>query len=195
MAGSLSALGANGGRIVVFGAREIVGTSQGAIALARALATRKKVVLVDLALRSPNLSVIADDPDAPGLTEAINGTATFGQIIVCDRMSSVHVIQSGRVTDDVGSILHSPYLVVALEALALAYDHVIVDAGTVTDLAAERLARITEVAVLACERADDPATGAALAQIDAGGFKSVRLMSGASGPTQDEGAGRSRAAA
>jgi Flp pilus assembly CpaE family ATPase len=50
LAGSLSASGADAGRIAVFGARQDGGTTQAAISLARALAAQKRVVLVDLVL-------------------------------------------------------------------------------------------------------------------------------------------------
>ena len=195
MASALSAAGAAGGRIVVFGTRQNVGTTQAAISLARALAAHKKVVLVDLSLRSPNLSAIVNDPSAPGLTDAINGAATFKQIIVRDRMSPAHVVMAGSMTEDVRAIMYSPDLVIALEALGRAYDHVVVDAGTLSEVSAERLARITQVAVLVCERADDLVTGAALEQIEAGGFNSVRLVSGTPGPLPDQRVGGSREAA
>ena len=45
--------------------------------------------LVDLALGSPNLSVIAADPDAPGIAELAQGSASFGQVITRDRFSGI----------------------------------------------------------------------------------------------------------
>jgi hypothetical protein len=73
-----------------------------------------------LCFRSPSLSAIANDPDAPGITEAINGFATFKQIVVRDRMSPAHIVMAGRMTGDVQAIMNSPQLVIALEALGRA---------------------------------------------------------------------------
>ena len=67
-----------------------------AIALARSLAQQSRVVLVDLALGAPHLSIIASDPAAPGLAELVAGSASFGQIITRDRYSRVHLIMAGR---------------------------------------------------------------------------------------------------
>jgi polysaccharide biosynthesis transport protein len=179
-----SSLKATGGcRIAVFGTRQGVGTTQAAIALVRALAKENKVVLVDLALRSPNLAAIASDPKAPGLSEAVSGMARMGQIIVRDRLSPAHVIMAGHMTNDVAAIMLAPQLVVAIEALARSYDHVVVDAGALADIPTDRLAPIMQVAVLVCERADDVAATGASEQIRAAGFKPVRVVTAIQGGT------------
>ena len=113
--------------------------------------------------------------------------ATFKQIIVRDRMSPVHLVMAGRMTGDVEAIMNSPQLVIALEALGRAYDHVIVDAGVVTEVPAEHFAQVIQVAVLVCERTDDRAAVEAIEQIDSAGFKSVRLLPGPqAGPIQEK---------
>src|SRR6185369_6202822 len=71
--------GETGRRIAVMGTDRSVGTTLSAIALARVLAERGRVVLVDLALAAPNLSVIAADPHVPGVAELAHGTASFGE--------------------------------------------------------------------------------------------------------------------
>jgi len=38
--------------------------------------------------------VIASDPAAPGLSELVQGAATFGQIITRDRYSRAHLIMA-----------------------------------------------------------------------------------------------------
>ena len=90
----LNAAGEGGRRICVIGAARNVGTTMTAIALARSLAQRSSVALVELAVTSPNLSVIASDPAAPGLSELVQGAATFGQIITRDRYSRAHLIMA-----------------------------------------------------------------------------------------------------
>src|SRR6516162_2355791 len=90
----LNAAGEGGRRICVIGAARNVGTTMTAIALARSLAQRSSVALVELAVTSPSLSVIASDPAAPGLSELVQGAATFGQIITRDRYSRAHLIMA-----------------------------------------------------------------------------------------------------
>ena len=87
----LNAAGEGGRRICVIGAARNVGTTMTAIALARSLAQRSSVALVELAVTSPNLS---SDPAAPGLSELVQGAATFGQIITRDRYSRAHLIMA-----------------------------------------------------------------------------------------------------
>ena len=101
-----------------------------AIALARSLARQTRVVLVDLALGAPALSIIAGDPATPGIAELVAGTASFGQIITRDRYSRVHLIMAGSQPIDAAAIMSSQRLSVTIEALARRYDHVVVDAGT-----------------------------------------------------------------
>ena len=66
LAAALGTAGDSGRRVAVVGARRNMGTTLAAISLARALAKQGRVVLVDLALESPNLSVIASDRECAG---------------------------------------------------------------------------------------------------------------------------------
>src|SRR5215831_16633161 len=87
-------------RITVVGAMRDVGASMTAIALARRLAQQSRVVLVDLALGAPGLSMIAADPATPGIAELVAGTASFGQVITRDLYSRVHLIMAGHIPHD-----------------------------------------------------------------------------------------------
>ena len=86
LAMALGTAGDSGRRIAVVGARRNMGTTLAAISLARALAKQGRVVLLDLALESPNLSAIASEADAPGISELVVGSASFGQIITRDQL-------------------------------------------------------------------------------------------------------------
>ena len=77
----------------MLGLRRQIGTTISAIALARSLARQGRVVLVDLALASPNLADIAADASAPGIAELAQETASFGRIITRDRFSGVHAME------------------------------------------------------------------------------------------------------
>jgi succinoglycan biosynthesis transport protein ExoP len=122
----------------------ILGTASGdsitltALTLARQLARDSRVVVVDLAASSPTMAAISADPSAPGLAELMLGEASFSQIITKDRLSRVHIVNAGRPGFD-RTQLQSPRLTLAIDALLRVYDHVLLDAGTATDLPAELL--------------------------------------------------------
>ena len=134
------AAGETARRITVVGAARNVGTTITAITLARNLAREGRVVLVDLALGNPEVSVISSDPAAPGLAELIRGTASFGDIITLDRHSRVHVVMAGRAIADAEAVIASQRLSTTLNSrqLARSYDHLVIDAGALPDIDAER---------------------------------------------------------
>ena len=123
------------------GARRNMGTTLAAISLARALAKQGRAVLVDLALEAPNLSVIASDVNAPGLSELVQGSVSFGQIITRDRYSRVHLITVGNGDVSSDAILSSQRLAITLEALSRSYDYVVLDAGALPEIAPEKFAQ------------------------------------------------------
>src|SRR5262249_48105989 len=148
VARALRMAGENGRRVAVFGASRIVGTTLSAITLARALAGDAKVVLLDLAVGSPNLAVISSDPQAPGVADLVRGGASFGDIITRDKLSRVHLIAAGRVGADGPAIISSPRLAMTVQALARTYDHVVIDAGPASEAPVERLHGLAPRAVL-----------------------------------------------
>ena len=91
-----------------------------------------------------SVGVVADDlggsvdPTAPGLAELMLGEASFAQVITKDRLSRVHLVSAGRPGFD-RALLQSPRLTLAIDALLRVYDHVLLDAGTASDLPAELL--------------------------------------------------------
>jgi MinD-like ATPase involved in chromosome partitioning or flagellar assembly len=91
----MAAAGDAARRIAVAGTARRIGTTVAAITLARSLARDSRVVLVDLALESPDLAVIAADQEAPGIAELIRGAASFRDIITRDRHSGVHLVMVG----------------------------------------------------------------------------------------------------
>ncbi len=182
LANALSALNARGepgGSIVVFGVGRNVGTTYTALALARALAAKGgKVVLADLALKAPNLSIMSVDPQAPGFAELARGTASFGDIITRDRFSRLHLVSTGQVTDDASAIFASPRLTITLEALARAYDHMVMDGGAISEAPVAFFARLAPRAVLVAKDTKAQATQDARAQLTAAGFADVVCIQG-----------------
>jgi uncharacterized protein involved in exopolysaccharide biosynthesis/Mrp family chromosome partitioning ATPase len=194
LAQALGTAGESGRRIAVVGARRNMGTTLAAISLARALAKQGRAVLIDLALDSPNLSAVAAEPNVPGLSELVAGSASFGQIITRDKYSRVHLITLGRSGADGPTILASQQLAIALEALARSYDYVVIDAGALPQIAAERLAKFAPRAVLVAEELDGAATESARAQLLSAGFPNVSVLaSGPQGPQLDAGGRRAAA--
>ncbi len=129
VADNLRHAGAAGERLAVFGAVPGINTSQTAIKLARLLADDSRVVLVGLASGDTAIRGISNEPSAPGLAELACGAATFGSIITKDKFSPLHLIAAGHGLVDRVGVLAAPGVVTSFNALARAYDHVVVDAG------------------------------------------------------------------
>jgi succinoglycan biosynthesis transport protein ExoP len=176
LATELTMAGEAGRRITVLGTRRNMGATLATIALARAMAKRGRVVLLDLALDAPGLSAIATDASGPGISELILGSASFGQIITRDRFSRVHVITAGHVLDDNPTIFNSQRLSITLEALARSYDHVVIDAGALQNAPTERIAQFAPRAVLVADELNDPATVSARDALLAAGFTNVSVL-------------------
>lgn len=138
LARDLQKPGAAARKLSVLGTGSTEKTSRTALALARLLAQRAKVVLVDLSVSSPVMKAASMDGAAPGLTDLMLGEASFGQVISKDRTSPVHLVTAGRASAD-RVLLQSPRLALALDALLQAYDHVVLDAGAADDLPAALL--------------------------------------------------------
>jgi succinoglycan biosynthesis transport protein ExoP len=132
--------------------------------------------LVDLASSSPAISAISVDPNAPGLAELMLGEASFGQIITKDRLSRVHLVSSGRPGSD-RALLQSPRLGLAIDALLRVYDHVVLDAGTASDLPAELLTTQARAVVVPDVSMTADARRLMGDQLRAVGFSEVTILS------------------
>jgi uncharacterized protein involved in exopolysaccharide biosynthesis/Mrp family chromosome partitioning ATPase len=174
----LRGAGDPGRRVTVVGTLRNVGTTYTAIALARALTKGARVVLVDLALGSPNISIISADPTAPGIADLVHGRASFGQIITRDRFSRLHLVAVGDTGPDGPAILASQRVATTFDALVRAYDHVIIDAGALPEAAVERIAHLAPRAVLIAADLTNPATAAARDRLLAAGFADVTVILG-----------------
>jgi succinoglycan biosynthesis transport protein ExoP len=166
------------GRVAVIGVCPGVQTVPIAVLLARTLAGKGKVVLLDLAPGGSGLSALGADPSAPGICDLVAGAASFGEIIARDRHSGTHFIAAGRARADVASIVQSPRLVITVEALARSYDHVVINAGTLPDLPVEAIAALALQAVLVADALDDPISASAQEHLLAAGFSAVSVLQG-----------------
>jgi uncharacterized protein involved in exopolysaccharide biosynthesis len=170
--------GEAGRRITVIGSSRNVGTTFAAITLARTLAKDSSVVLVDMAFGAPNLSVISTDPNASGVADLLRGAASFGDIITRDQYSHVHLIATGNVGNDGASLAASPVLATMIDGLSRSYDHVVIDAGSASDVAVERFAPLSTQAVLISGDLANPATRNARDRLMMSGFGEVAVIAG-----------------
>jgi polysaccharide biosynthesis transport protein len=162
-------------KITVIGAQQDDSVTLTALTLARALSRSARVVLIDLAMASPTLAAVSFDPMAPGLTELMQGEASFGQIITKDRLSGVHIVGAGR-DGAQRELLQLPRVNLAVDALSRAYDYVVLDAGTASDLPAAVIASQAHAVII-----PDPAITAAArdtmrSQLLASGFVEVTIL-------------------
>jgi Mrp family chromosome partitioning ATPase len=165
----------------------ILGTAAGGsitltvLTLARLIARHAKVVVVDLSASSPMISAVSVDPAAPGLAELMLGQASFSQVITRERLSRVHLVSAGRPGSD-RALLQSPRLMLAIDALLRVYDHVLLDAGTASDLSAELLTAQARAVVVPDASMADEARTLMCDQLKAVGFTEVTMLSKPSEP-------------
>lgn len=166
------------GGVIVVGTVRNVGTTYAAIMLARALTHEANVVLVDLAFSSPNLSVISTEPNAPGIAELVRGTASFGEVITRDQYSRVHLVAAGNVGSDVVQLASSPMLATVIEALSHSYEHVVIDMGSASDVAAERLVSLARHVMLVAADPGSTVTRTVHDRMLQAGFSDVAVIAG-----------------
>ena len=163
-------------KVTVLGTASNESITLTALALARLMAHGARVVVVDLSASSPALAAASVEPAAPGLAELMLGEASFAQIISRDRQSRAHLVTAGRPGSD-RALLQSPRLTLAIDALLRVYDHVLLDAGTASDLPAELLtAHARAVVVPDASMAADART-LMCDQLRAVGFSEVTMLS------------------
>jgi succinoglycan biosynthesis transport protein ExoP len=162
-------------KITVLGTASNESITLTALTLARLIVRTARVVVVDLST-SPTIAAVSVDPAAPGLAELMLGEASFSQVITKDRLSRVHLVSAGRPGFD-RALLQSPRLTLAIDALLRVYDHVLLDAGTASDLPAELLtAQARAVVVPEASMAADART-LMCDQLRAVGFSEVTMLS------------------
>jgi uncharacterized protein involved in exopolysaccharide biosynthesis len=181
LAEALLGAGDSARKIVVLGSGQSESITLTALTLARLLARSAKVVVVDLSGASPALAAVSADPMAPGLAELMLREASFAQVITRDRLSRAHLVSAGRQGAD-RSLLQSPRLSLALDALLRVYDHVLLDAGTASDLPAELLTANARAVVVPDLAMNAEARKLMAGQLREVGFTEVTMLSKSSQP-------------
>jgi polysaccharide biosynthesis transport protein len=168
--------GAAARKVTVLGTASSESITLTALTLARLMAQQAKVVVVDLVASSPTIAAVSVDPVAPGLAELMQGEASFAQIITRDRLSRVHLVSAGRPGFDRAQ-LQSPRLALAIDALLRVYDHVLLDAGSASDLPAELLTSQAQAIVVPEASMAQDARAQMCDQLRAVGFFEVTMLS------------------
>lgn len=163
-------------KITILGTASSESITLTALTLARLMAREARVVVADLSVSSPTISAISVDPTAPGLVELMLGEASFSQVITRDRLSRVHLVSAGRPGSD-RSLLQSPRLTLAIDALLRVYDHVLLDAGLASDLPAELLTSQARAVVVPDASMASDARTLMCEQLRAVGFSDVAMLS------------------
>jgi polysaccharide biosynthesis transport protein len=176
LASRLLAAGSAARKVTILGTASSQSITLTALTIARQMSRSAKVVVVDLAA-SPVISTASADPNAPGLSELMKGDASFTEVITKDRLSRAHLVSSGRPGSD-RALLQSPRLTLAVDALSRVYDHVLLDAGSASDLPAELLTSQARAVVVPDGSMAADARGVMCDQLEAVGFSHVTLLSG-----------------
>ncbi|KRQ03612.1 GumC family protein [Bradyrhizobium manausense] len=176
LAESLRAAGAAAKKVTVLGTASGEAITLSALTLARHLAREARVVVVDLAASSPTISAVSVDPVSPGLAELMQGQASFAQIITRDKFSRLHLVLAGRPGFD-QSLLQSPRVTLAIDALLRAYDYVLLDAGGASELPAELLTTNARAVVVPDTSMEADARTLMCEQLKAVGFSEVTMLS------------------
>ncbi|APO52914.1 exopolysaccharide transport family protein [Bradyrhizobium diazoefficiens] len=163
-------------KITVLGTAPGEAVTLSALTLARHLARDARVVVVDLAASSPTIAAVSVDASAPGLAELMQGEASFAQVITRDKLSRLHLVMAGRPGFD-RSLLQSPRVTLAIDALLRAYDHVLLDAGSASDLPAELLTANARAVVVPDASMEPDARRLMSEQLKAVGFSEVTMLS------------------
>ena len=188
LAQDLVAEGSAAHKVTILGTAAGEGISLFVLTLARLMARDAKVVVVDLATSSPSIAAVSVDANAPGLAELMQGDASFTQVITKDRFSRVQLVSAGRPGFD-RALLQSPRLGLAIDALLRVYDHVLLDAGTASDLPAELLTTHARAVVVPDASMKKDARAQMCAELKAAGFSDVTMLSTACQPSEEITAG------
>ncbi|WP_413709242.1 GumC family protein [Rhizobium sp. Rhizsp82] len=153
--------------------------SAATVALARRLAASgQRAILVDMTGSGYPTAMMAEDLEAPGVTDLLCGEAAFGDTIHGDRASDAHLIPQG--TSDVRKAMRgADRLSLLLDALMSAYDIVVVECGAADVAGVSRLTRSKDVEIiLSMPEVLEDEFVTAMTEFEKAGYQRVVLMSG-----------------
>jgi uncharacterized protein involved in exopolysaccharide biosynthesis/Mrp family chromosome partitioning ATPase len=156
--------------------------STATVLLARAVAEMgRKIILIDMTGSALPTRLMADSASLPGITDLLTGEAAFADTIHGDRLSDAHILPQGT-SDAQRAMRGADRLSMIIDALANAYDLVLVECGPADTAGVGRLARkgAVEIILSAADASVEDIERTAGGFIDAG-YEDVVLMIGQSG--------------
>ncbi|MBY5589514.1 chain-length determining protein [Rhizobium leguminosarum] len=159
--------------------------SAATVSLTRMLANAgRRVILIDMTGSGYPTELMAEDEAALGVTDLLCGEAAFGDTIHGDRFSDAHLIPQGQ--SDVRRAMRGvDRLSLLLDALAAAYDLVVVECGSADVAGVSRLTRSRDVEIiLSLPEVEETIFVALMTEFQAAGYERVVLMSGGEGAEQ-----------
>ncbi|NKM48011.1 chain-length determining protein [Rhizobium leguminosarum bv. viciae] len=156
--------------------------SAATVSLTRMLADAgHRVILIDMTGSGYPTELMVEDPAVLGVTDLLCGEAAFGDTIHGDRLSDAHLIPQGQ--SDVRRAMRGvDRLSLLLDALAAAYDLVVVECGSADVAGVSRLTRSRDVEIiLSLPEVEETIFVALMTEFQAAGYERVVLMSGGEG--------------
>ncbi|MBX5223889.1 chain-length determining protein [Rhizobium sp. NLR8a] len=153
--------------------------SAATVSLTRMLADAgRRVILIDMTGSGYPTELMAENQVAAGITDLLCGEAAFGDTIHSDRLSDAHLIPQGQ--SDVRRAMRGvDRLSLLLDALAAAYDLVVVECGAADVAGVSRLTRSRDVEIiLSLPRLEETIFVALMTEFQAAVYDRVVLMSG-----------------
>ncbi|MBY3598207.1 GumC family protein [Rhizobium bangladeshense] len=162
--------------------------SAATVSLTRMLADAgRRVVLIDMTGSGYPTELMAEDQSALGVTDLLCGEAAFGDTIHGDRLSDAHLIPQGQ-SDARRAMRGVDRLSLLLDALAAAYDLVVVECGAADVAGVSRLTRSRDVEIiLSLPQLEETIFVALMTEFQAAGYERVVLMSGGQADEQEIG--------
>ncbi|WP_454745452.1 exopolysaccharide transport family protein [Ciceribacter selenitireducens] len=153
--------------------------STATVMLARELDERgRKVVVIDMTGSACPTWLMAARKDLPGITDLLCGAAPFSETIHPDRLSGADVIPQGN-SDVRQAMRGADRLSMIADALADAYDLVLVECGPANALSVARLSRNgAHEIILSAPKPDEQELVEIMAAFEKVGYSDLVLMSG-----------------
>lgn len=162
--------------------------SAATVTLARTIAAEgHRTIIVDMTGSALPSRLMAERSGLPGITNLLAGEAAFGETIHADRLSDAHVLPQGT-ADARRAMRAADRLAMIVDALADAYDLVLVECGPADVAGVRRLARNGEAEIILS------AAGAPMNEIETAaqgfieaGYEDVVLLFGDAGDPPSSG--------
>ncbi|WP_075288660.1 GumC family protein [Pararhizobium arenae] len=157
--------------------------STNVVMLARLLAENgRRIVMIDLTGSACPSRLMAQSRRLPGITNLLAGEVAFSDTIHADRLSDAHIIPAGD-ADPAQAMRGIDRLPMIVDALANAYDTVLVECGPAATAAVARVARANDVTVVISALGTAPDEMVALVEnLGEAGFSDILLMMDSDGP-------------